>query len=54
MLQIIIGVALGIILGSSVVTGLYACLFLTKPGRKLYNLYVNKTVAALFKDDVVA
>lgn len=53
MLQTIIAVALGIVLGSGVVTGLYMCLFLTKPGRKLYNRYVDKTIAGLFSDGVI-
>jgi hypothetical protein len=47
---LIIEIALGIILGSGVVAGIYTCLFLTKPGRKLYNAFVNKTIANLFSD----
>ncbi len=50
MLQTILAVALGITLGFGIVTGLYMSLFLTKPGRKLYNLYVNKTIKGLFND----
>jgi hypothetical protein len=44
MIQTIIGVALGVILGACVMFGLCVCLLTTKLGMKLYNYLINTAV----------